>query len=83
MLILTVYLIGPMSADAVVKAALKDLGESRVSVPGRVNKILYYSGKYLQSRRVNTMAFGHVFRRVLRNKLAGSIVIGSPQDSNS
>ena len=73
----------PMSADAVVEAALKDLGKSRVSVPGRVNKILYYSGKYLQSRRVNTMAFGLVFRRVLRNKLTGPDVIGSPQDSNS
>ena len=73
----------PMSADAVVKAALKDLGKSRVSVPGWVNKFLYYSGKYLQSRRVNTMAFGHVFHRVLRNKLTGQDVIGSPQNSNS
>ena len=75
--------IRPMSADAVVKTALKDLGKSRVSVPGRVNKFLYYSGKYLQSRRVNTAAFGHVFRRVLRNKLKGTDVIGSPQNSNS
>ena len=73
----------PMSADAVVKTALNDLGKSRVSVPGLVNKILYYSGKYLQSRRVNTAAFGHVFRRVLRNKLKGPDVIGSPQNSNS
>ena len=75
--------IKPMSADAVVKAALNDLGKSRVSVPGRVNKFLYYSGKYLQSRRVNTAAFGHVFRRVLRNKLKRPDVIGSPQNSNS
>ncbi len=73
----------PMSADAVVKTALYDLGEARVSVPGRVNKFLYYSGKYLQSRRVNTAAFGHVFRRVLRNKLKGPDVIGSPRNSNS
>jgi short-subunit dehydrogenase len=73
----------PMSADAVVKTALNDLGKSRVSVPGRVNKFLYYSGKYLQSRRINTAAFGHVFRRVLRNKLKGPDVIGSPQNSNS
>jgi short-subunit dehydrogenase len=73
----------PMSADAVVKTALSDLGKSRVSVPGLVNKFLYYSGKYLQSRRVNTAAFGHVFRRVLRNKLKGPDVIASPQNSNS
>jgi short-subunit dehydrogenase len=73
----------PMTAGAVVKTALNDLGKSRVSVPGLVNKILYYSGKYLQSRRVNTAAFGHVFRRVLRNKLKGPDVIGSPQNSNS
>lgn len=76
-------LIKPMSADSVVKTALNDLGKSRVSVPGRVNKILYYSGKYLQSRRVNTAAFGHVFRRVLRNKLKAPDVIGSPKNSNS
>jgi short-subunit dehydrogenase len=73
----------PMSADAVVKTALYDLGKSRVSVPGRVNKFLYYSSKYLQSRRVSTLAFGYVFRRALRNKLKGPDVIGSPQNSNS
>ena len=76
-------LIKPMSADVVVKTALNDLGKSRVSVPGLVNKFLYYSGKFLQSRRVNTMAFGHVFRKVLRNKLKGSDAIGSPQNSSS
>ena len=73
----------PMSADIVVRAALNDLGKSRVSVPGLVNKFLYYSGKYLQSRRVNTMAFGHVFRKVLRNKLKGSDASGSPQKFTS
>jgi short-subunit dehydrogenase len=73
----------PMPAGAVVKTALNDLGESRVSVPGRVNKFLYYSGKYLQSRRVNTAAFGHVFRRVLCNKLKMPDAIGSSQNSNS
>ena len=72
----------PMSADAVVKTALNDLGKSRVSVPGWVNKILYYFGKYLQSRRVNTVAFGSVFRKVLRNKLKGPDAIGGPQNSN-
>ena len=75
--------IKPMSADAVVKTALKDLGRSRVSVPGRMNKFLYYSGKYLQSRRINTAAFGSVFRRVLRNKLEGQDAMESSQTSHS
>jgi len=75
--------IKPMSADAVVKTALEDLGRSRVSVPGRVNKFLYYSGKYLQPRRVNTAAFGGVFRRVLRNKLEGQDAVESSQTSHS
>ena len=73
--------IKPMSAAVVVKTALEDLGKSRVSVPGWVNKFLYYSGKYLQSRRLNTVAFGNVFRKVLRNKLKGPDAIGSPQNS--
>jgi short-subunit dehydrogenase len=59
----------PMSARSVVKTALGDLGSSRLSVPGLVNKFLYYTGKYLQPRRLNTAAFAYVFRRVLRNKL--------------
>ncbi len=75
--------INPMSAAAVVKTALKDLGTSRVSVPGSVNKFLYYSGKYLQPRRLNTAAFGGVFRKVLRNKLGASDAVASPHTSNS
>ncbi len=61
--------IKPMSAGSVVKTALGDLGNSRLSVPGLVNKILYFTGKYLQPRRLNTAAFGFVFRKVLRKKL--------------
>ena len=75
--------IKPMSADTVVKTALKDLGKSRLSVPGRVNKFLYYSGKFLQPRRVNTTAFGHVFSKVLRNKLEAPDASGNSRSSNS
>ena len=59
----------PMSAASVVKTALGDLGSSQLSVPGLIKKFLYYTGKYLQPRRLNTAAFGTVFRLVLRNKL--------------
>jgi hypothetical protein len=38
-------------------------------IPGAINKFLYLSGKYLQPRRINTFAFGLVFKRVLRNIL--------------
>ena len=55
----------PMTARSVVKTALDDLGSSRLSVPGLINKILYYTGKFLQPRRLNTAAFGYVFRLVL------------------
>jgi short-subunit dehydrogenase len=61
--------IKPMAAEAVAQKALNDLGTTRVSVPGMVNKFLYYTGKYVQPRRLNTAAFGFVFRKVLRNKL--------------
>ena len=61
----------------------RQIAAKGVNVPGWVNKFVYYSGKYLQSRCVNTMAFGHVFRKVLRNKLKGPEAIGSPRSSNS
>jgi len=72
-----------MSADTVVKTALKDLGAPRLSVPGLVNKFLFHSGKYLQPRRLNTAAFGLVFRKVLSNKLKRQGAIGDPRISNS
>jgi hypothetical protein len=39
-------------------------------IPGFINKILFYSGKYLQSRRLNSFAFGQVFKMVFKGKLA-------------
>ena len=73
----------PMVASAVVKTALADLGSSQLSVPGLVNKFLYYSGKYVQPRRVNTAAFGSVFRKVLRKKLGDQSDSAQPQASSN
>jgi short-subunit dehydrogenase len=73
----------PMSARSVVKKALNDLGSARVSVPGGVNKFLYYSGKYIQPRRLNTAAFGFVFRKILRNKLKKQDASQHPQISEA
>lgn len=72
----------PMAASEVVKTALDDLGSAQLSVPGLVNKFLYYTGKYLQPRRVNTAAFGFVFRKVLRKKLGGQSDSTNPQASS-
>lgn len=72
----------PMAASEVVKTALDDLGSAQLSVPGLVNKFLYYTGKYLQPRRVNTAAFGSVFRKVLRKKLGGQSDSANPQASS-
>jgi short-subunit dehydrogenase len=71
----------PMAAGSVVKKALDDLGNTRVSVPGIVNKFLYYTGKFLQPRRMNTVAFGFVFQKVLRDKLR--VHVGSQQPLTS
>lgn len=59
----------PLKAEFVVRNALQFLGRSRVKVPGLTNKVLYFSGKFLQPRILNTASFGQVFSRVLRNKL--------------
>lgn len=64
--------INPMSPVAVVKKALRKLGTERVIIPGFINLFLYFTGKYFQSRRLNTASFGLVFRKVMRNKLVPS-----------
>ncbi len=61
--------IKPISPTTVVRVALSALGKRRVAIPGIVNKVLYYGGKYLLPRRMNTISFGTVFRAVLRGKL--------------
>jgi len=59
----------PISPDLVANKGIHSLGRKRLTIPGVINKFLYLSGKYLQPRRINTFAFGLVFKRVLRNIL--------------
>ena len=64
--------ISPIPAHVVATAGLKSLGKKRVVVPGGINKFLYFAGKYIQPRKLNTFSFGKVFSHVLRNKLKAS-----------
>ena len=59
----------PMAPELVARKGINSLGRTRLTIPGAINKFLYLSGKYLQPRRINTFAFGMVFKRVLRNIL--------------
>lgn len=61
-----------MEASFVAQYTLGKLGKQRIIIPGFINKFLYFSGKYLQSRRLNTFTFGQVFKRVLKDKLVMS-----------
>lgn len=60
----------PMQADFVAKYTLDRLGKKQLIIPGVINKFLFYSGKYLQPRRLGSWAFGRVFTMVLRDKLS-------------
>lgn len=64
--------IQPMDVEPIVKTAIHSLGKKRVAIPGIVNKVLYFLGKFFQSRKMNTFSFGQVFRFVLRDKLKHS-----------
>ena len=59
----------PLDPSFVAKKAIKNLGRKRLTIPGFINNFLYWSGKFLFSRRMNTTSFGIVFRKVLRNSL--------------
>jgi len=59
----------PIPPKLVVEDALKALGRKSLVIPGAMNKFLYFTGKYIQPRRLNSFAFGKVFSAVLRNKL--------------
>lgn len=59
----------PLRSDFVASKALKALGKKRITVPGGVNKFLFWSGKFLFPRKLNTKSFGMVFKKVLRNTL--------------
>ena len=60
----------PMSPAKVASDLIRSLGKRRVTVSGALNKFLYFSGKYLLPRKLNSFSFGQVFKTVLRKKLA-------------
>jgi short-subunit dehydrogenase len=60
----------PISPELVAKKGIKNLGKKRLTIPGAINKFLYFSGKFIQPRIINTFAFSKVFSLVLRKKLA-------------
>lgn len=62
--------IKPMEANYVAKYTLSRMGKKRLIIPGFINKFLFFSGKYIQPRKINTLAFGRVFKLVLRKKMA-------------
>jgi len=59
----------PLTPFFVANQALKALGKKRLTIPGHINQFLYWSGKFLFSRKMNTASFGMVFKKVLRNTL--------------
>lgn len=59
----------PLDPAFVASTALKALGKKRVVVPGGINKFLFWSGKFLFPRKLNTKSFGMVFKKVLRDTL--------------
>jgi len=61
--------ITPLEASFVAKYTLDRLGKQRIIIPGFINKFLYFSGKFIQPRKMNTFAFGRVFNKVLQTKL--------------
>lgn len=61
----------PLETAFVARYTLDRLGKQRIIIPGFINKVLFYLGKYLQPRKINTRAFSRVFGLVLKDKLAG------------
>ncbi len=59
----------PLEPEFVAQRALKALGDKQLTIPGFINKFLYWSGKFLFTRNLNTASFGTVFKKVLRNTL--------------
>lgn len=59
----------PLAAPYVAHCIISGLGKKRVVIPGVINKVLYFVGKFFQTRRLNTFSFGVVFKRVLRKIL--------------
>ena len=67
--------IKPLKASFVAKYTLDRLGKKRIIIPGFINKFLFFSGKYLQPRKINTLAFGQVFSKVLKKKLSQEKIV--------
>ena len=59
----------PLDAEFVAQYTLDRLGRQLLIVPGFINKFLFYTGKYIQPRRLNSFAFGQVFKMVLKDKM--------------
>ena len=70
--------ISPLSAEYVARYTLNKLGKKLIIIPGFINKYLFYVGKYIQPRKMNSFAFGRVFKMVLKDKLALKKVVVSP-----
>jgi len=59
----------PLAAPYVAHCVISELGKKSVVIPGIINKVLYFMGKFLLTRKLNTFSFGIVFKRVLRKIL--------------
>ena len=59
----------PLEPSFVANKAIKSMGRKQLVIPGFINAFLYWSGKFLFSRKINTASFGMVFKKVLRNTL--------------
>ncbi|WP_326835415.1 SDR family NAD(P)-dependent oxidoreductase [Amycolatopsis rhabdoformis] len=54
-----------MSADSVVRAALRGLGRKALVIPGPLNKVNDFFGKHVATRALQTAMFGTLVRRAL------------------
>jgi short-subunit dehydrogenase len=59
-----------LQGEFLARYSLTKMNEKRLIIPGFINKFLFYSGKYFQPRRMNSFAFGLVFKLVLKSKFA-------------
>jgi len=60
----------PASPTGVARSSLKARHNKQLYIPGFINKVLFFLGKFVQSRQASTNAFGKVFKKVLAEKLA-------------
>jgi uncharacterized protein len=65
-----------MSAHRVVRTALRGLGRKPLIIPGLLNRINDFLGKYLTARRIQTAMFGTLVRRALVTEEASPEMTG-------